>query len=113
MEITEAIEICRLQEIWEQAINEYLSSRFSPRRRQELWIILRSKLMIELINIGEPVPTILEKFQHLTKNIGNHKRKKSLIRPMTETPLHGTVERKLDAISTIYNFFIKVSEETS
>ena len=110
MEITEAIEICRLQEFWEQVINEYSITRPSLRRRQELWIFLRSKLMVELINIGEPVPKVLKRFQHLTTDIINYKRKKSLITPIAETPLHGIVEKKLDAISTIYNSFVKISE---
>lgn len=110
MEITEAIEICRLQEFWEQVINEYSISRPSPRRRQELWIILRSKLMVELRNIGEPVPKVRKRFQDLTKDIINYKRKQSLITPMTETPLQGLVEKKLDSTSTIYNSFIKISE---
>jgi len=110
MEITEAIEICRLQEFWEQVINEYSFSRPSPRRRQELWIILRSKLMVELVNIGEPVPKMLKRFQQLTKDIINYNRKKTLITPLTERSLPGIVEKKLDAISTIYNSFIKISE---
>lgn len=112
MKITEAIEICRLQEFWEQVINEYKISRPSPRRRQELWIIMRSKLMVELVNIGEPVPKMLKRFQHLTKESVNPKRKKTLITPMAESPLHRIVEKKLDAISTIYNSFIKISERT-
>ena len=108
MKITEAIEICRLQEFWEQIINEYSISRPPPRRRQELWIILRSKLMVELLNIGEPVPMMLKRFQHLTRNIINYK--KTLIAPMTEMPVHEIVDKKLEAISTIYYSFLKISE---
>jgi hypothetical protein len=109
MKITEAIEICRLQEFWEQIITEYSISR-PPRRRQELWIMLRSKLMVELLNIGEPVPMMLKRFQHLTRNIINAKQKKSLIAPMTEMPVHEIVEKKLEAISTIYYSFLKISD---
>ena len=112
MEIAKAIEICSLQEFWEQIINECSISRPPPRRRQELWIILRSKLMVELLNTGEPVPVILKRFQHLTKNIINYKQKKSLIAPLTEEPLHEIVEKKLDAISTIYYSFHKIFERS-
>ena len=110
MEITEAIEICRLQEFWEQVIDEYSLTRPSPRRQQELWVILRSKLMAELLNIGEPVPKLLKRFQHLTKNTFKNSRKTNLITTMIQTPLHRIVEKKLDAISTIYSAFITISE---
>ena len=110
MEIAEAIEICGLQEFWEQIISEYSISCPPPRHRQELWIILRNKLMVELLNIGEPVPMMFKRFQNLTKNIINCKQKKSLSSSMTEMSLHEIVEKKLDAISTIYYSFLKISE---
>ena len=98
MEITEAIEICRLQEFWEQVIDEYSLTRPSPRRQQELWVILRSKLMAELLNIGEPVPKILERFQRLTKITFENNRKIDLFTTMTKAPFHRIIEKKLDAI---------------
>ena len=110
MEITEAIEICRLQEFWQQVIDEYSLTHPSPRRQQELWVILRSKLMAELLNIGEPVPKLLKRFQHLTKNTLKNSRKPNFITTMIQTPLHRIVEKKLDAISTIYSAFITISE---
>lgn len=113
MEITEAIQICRLQEVWNQVITEYITSRPSPRRQQELWIMLRSKLMVELRNLGEPIPKILIRFQRLTKDLPNHRRKRSSLSiPMTEMHLQGTTEKKLEALTIIYNSFTKISEGT-
>ena len=113
MEIAEAVQICRLQEFWNQVITEYSTTRPSPRRQQELWIMLRSKLMVELRNLGEPIPKILIRFQHLTKDLPNLKRKRfSLSIPVTaRKPLQGTA-KKLEALTIIYNSFTKISEGT-
>jgi hypothetical protein len=114
MEIAEAVQICRLQEFWNQVITEYTTSRSSPRRQQELWVILRSKLMVELRNLGEPIPKILIRFQHLTKDLPHLKRKKfSLSIPVkARAHLQGTAEKKLEALTIIYNSFTKISEGT-
>jgi hypothetical protein len=48
MEIAEAVQIYQWQDFWDIVINEYTISHISARRRQELWVMLRLKLMIEL-----------------------------------------------------------------
>jgi hypothetical protein len=112
MEIAEAIQICRLQEFWDKVINEYTISHLSPHRRQELWILLRSKLIVEIMNMGKPIPEMLKRFQQQTKDIINPKQKKPMTSPISDTFVNGIVEKKLEAISTIYYAFINITEET-
>jgi hypothetical protein len=112
MEIAEAIQICRLQEFWDEVITEYAITHPSPRRRQELWILLRSKLIVELMSIGEPIPEMLKRFQQHTKDIVNLNQKRPLPSPMPDANVNKMVERKLDAISSIYNAFTNLTEET-
>lgn len=112
MEIAEAIQICRLQEFWDEVITEYAITHPSPRRRQELWILLRSKLIVELLSIGEPIPEMIKRFQQHTKDIVNLNQKRPLPSPMPDANVNKMVERKLDAISSIYNAFTNLTEET-
>jgi hypothetical protein len=112
MEIAEAVQIYQWQDFWDIVINEYTISHISARRRQELWVMLRLKLMIELRSFGEPFSEACKRFQQVAKTLADGKQKKlQVITPSTEENLSGNIDKKLEALVTIYQHFTKTSED--
>jgi hypothetical protein len=114
MEIAEAVQICQWQDFWDIVINEYTLSHISTRRRQELWVMLRLKLMIELRSFGEPFSETCKRFLQVAKTFTDGNQiKLQVITPSADENRIDKVEKKLKALVTIYQYFTKISEMCS
>jgi hypothetical protein len=91
-------------------INEYTVSHTSVRRRQELWVLFRLKVMLELRSFGEFFSETCKRFQQVAKTLAYRQPKNlQMITPLTQESLMDKVEKKLVALVTIYQYLTKIS----
>ena len=105
MDIYDAVRVFAWEHFFWDIVKELRGQYTSPRRRQEIWVFLRHKLMIELLSFPRPVTEIMQLFQQLSKAYSRHRDKYQSRIPQD------LISHKLEALLVVYNYLTRLSDE--